>query len=63
MEYITAGNELVDAKTRLTRTSRLSASQLSSVLLQRALERRSLMRKRLALHQSLHRLHACSLRV
>ena len=63
MEYITAGNELIDVKTRLTRSSRLSAKQLSSVLLQRALERRSMMRKRLALHQELHRLHPCSLRM
>ena len=56
MDYITAGNDVVDNRKRFTRSKQLTADQLSSLLLDRALERRSLMRKRLSLHQELHRL-------
>ena len=55
LEYIDANNELIDTKERLN-DSEPSADELASALLEYALEQRSMLRKRLSLHQELHRI-------
>jgi hypothetical protein len=57
LEYIDANNELIDTKERLN-GSEPSADELASALLEYALEQRSMLRKRLSLHQELHRFPA-----
>lgn len=48
LEYIAANNQLIDTR----------ADQLAAAILDHALEQRSVLRKRLSLHQELHRLPA-----
>ena len=55
LEYIAASNELIDTKERLNASER-TADELASALLDHALEQRSVLRKRLSLHQELHRI-------
>jgi len=55
LEYIAASNHMIDAKQQVHGLER-TASQLASALLDQALEQRSLLRKRLSLHQELHRI-------
>jgi hypothetical protein len=57
LEYISASNELIDTKERLTGFEP-PADELASAILNEALEQRSLQRKRLSLHQELHRIPA-----
>ena len=57
LEYISAGNEFLDTQERLN-ASEPSAGQLAQAMLNEALEQRSLLRKRLSLHQELHRIPA-----
>ncbi len=54
-EYIAAGNQLIDTKKRLKGRAQPTAKEIASALIDDALERRSLLRKRLSLHQELHR--------
>jgi len=54
LEYIAASNELIDTKERLHASER-TADELASALLDHALEQRSVLRKRLSLHQALHK--------
>jgi hypothetical protein len=55
LEYIAANNQLIDTKERLN-GSGPTAGQLASAILNQALEQRSVLRKRLSLHQELHRI-------
>ncbi len=57
LDYIAANNELIDTKERLS-GSEATAAQLASALLDNALEQRSVLRKRMFLHQELHRIPA-----
>lgn len=54
-EYIAASNELIETKEQLN-GSEPPADELASALLNDALEQRSVLRKRLSLHQELHRM-------
>ena len=55
LDYIAASNELIDTKERL-HGPEPTMDELSSTLLDQALEQRSVLRKRLFLHQELHRI-------
>jgi hypothetical protein len=57
LEYIAANNQLIDTKERLNGPEP-TAGQLAVTLLDHALEQRSVLRKRLSLHQELHRIPA-----
>lgn len=61
LEYIAANNELIDTKERLD-DFEPSAGELASAILHEALEQRSVLRKRLSLHQELHRIPVVSQR-
>jgi hypothetical protein len=54
LEYISANNELIDTQERLL-GSGPDSNVLAAAILNHALEQRSLLRKRLSLHQELHR--------
>jgi hypothetical protein len=54
LEYISASNELIDTQERLL-GSEPDSDVLAAAILNQALEQRSLLRKRLSLHQELHR--------
>ncbi|HUI80582.1 MAG TPA: hypothetical protein VLY24_21805 [Bryobacteraceae bacterium] len=62
LEYISASNDLIDTKEQLN-GSEPSADELATALLTQALEQRSVLRKRLYLHQELHRIPAAGQRV
>jgi hypothetical protein len=62
LDYIAANNELIDTKEQLN-GSETTADELASALLDHALEMRSVLRKRMSLHQELHRIPAVGRRV
>jgi hypothetical protein len=62
LEYISASNDLIDTKEQLN-DAEPSADELATALLTQALEQRSVLRKRLYLHQELHRIPVAGPRV
>jgi len=62
LEYIAASNDLIDTKERLSGSVPAEVG-LATAILHEALEQRSVWRKRLSLHQELHRVPASGRRV
>jgi hypothetical protein len=59
-EYIAAGNEAIDTREQLNRTGQAGGPVNLSSLLERNLEHRNELRKRLVVHQERHRFHSRS---
>ncbi len=60
MEYIAAGNQSIDAREQFNKPMSPELHAWASQLLEQALEQKSERRKRLTVHQALHRDHSRS---